>query len=132
MQIAHLTELGSEASDPNTFVGQARLTRLQGLSDNPAVHGFRVEFEAAARTNWHTHSGPQLLIVVSGTCRLQKDGEPVTELATGDVACIAPGERHWHGASADGPMTHVAINISSKTTWLEPVTDIEYSGTDRV
>ena len=29
-------------------------------------------------------------------------------------------------------MTHVAININSKTTWLEPVTDIEYSGTDRV
>ena len=131
MQIAHLAALGSEASDPNSFVGRARLTRLQGLSDSPAVHGFRVEFEAAARTNWHTHSGPQLLIVVSGTCRLQKDGEPVTELATGDVACIAPGERHWHGASADGPMTHVAININSKTTWLEPVTDLEYSGTGR-
>ena len=130
MQIAQLGELASETSDPNNFVGQARLTRMPGLSDDPAVHGFRVEFEAAARTNWHMHSGPQLLIVVSGTCRLQKADEPIAELATGDVACIAPGERHWHGASADGPMTHVAININSKTTWLEPVTDAEYSGTD--
>ena len=130
MQIARLGELASETSDPNNFVGQARLTRMPGLSDDPAVHGFRVEFEAAARTNWHMHSGPQLLMVVSGTCRLQKAGEPIAELATGDVACIAPGERHWHGASADGPMTHVAININSRTTWLEPVTDAEYSGTD--
>ena len=130
MRIAQLAELLSEASDPNTFVGRARLTRLSGLADDPAVHGFRVEFEPAARTNWHTHSGPQLLLIVSGTCRLQKDGEPATELVSGDVACIAPGERHWHGASADAPMTHVAININSKTTWLEPVTDAEYSGTD--
>ncbi|MYD71992.1 MAG: cupin domain-containing protein [Acidobacteria bacterium] len=130
MQIAQLARLVSEASDPNTFVGRARLTRLPGLSDDPAVHGFRVEFQPAARTNWHTHSGPQLLIVVAGTCRLQKDGEAVIELASGDVACIAPGERHWHGASPDGPMTHVAINISSRTTWLEPVSDAEYSATD--
>ena len=128
MRIARLAELGSEPSDPNTFVGQARLTRMPGLSGDPAVQGFRVEFQPAARTNWHAHSGPQLLIVVSGTCRLQKAGGPVMELPTGDVACIAPGERHWHGASPDGPMTHVAINIDSTTTWLAPVTDAEYGG----
>lgn len=128
MRIARLVELGAESSDPSTFVGKAGLTRMPGLSDDPAVQGFRVEFEPAARTNWHTHSGPQLLIVVSGTCRLQKAGGPVEKLATGDVACIAPGERHWHGASPDGPMTHVAINIDSTTTWLAPVTDAEYGG----
>ncbi len=128
MRTARLTELGSEPSDPSTFVGQARLTRMPGLSDQPVVQGFRVEFQPAARTNWHTHSGPQLLIVVSGTCRLQKAGGPVEELATGDVACIAPGECHWHGASPDGVMTHVAINIDSTTTWLAPVTDAEYGG----
>lgn len=128
MRIAQLAALASETADPRTFTGQARMTRMPGLSDNPDVRAFRVAFEAGARTHWHTHSGPQLLVVLDGRCRLQCDGEPVREVSAGDVACIAPGERHWHGASADGPMTHLAVNIASETTWLEAVTDAEYDG----
>ena len=128
MRIARLAALASEAADPNTFTGDARMTRLSGLSDAPAIRAFRVRFEPRARTHWHTHSGPQLLVVVEGRCRLQCAGEPVREIETGDVACIDAGERHWHGASADGPMTHLAVNIESATTWLEAVTDEEYAG----
>lgn len=128
MRVSQLAALASEASDRNTFVGRARLTRMPGLSDDPKINAFRVAFEPAARTNWHTHSGPQLLVVLSGRCRLQCDGEAVREIDAGDVACIAPGERHWHGASAGGPMAHLAINVASKTTWLEPVSDAEYAG----
>ena len=120
----------SEASDPNTFTGHARMTRMPGLSDDPAIKAFRVEFALAARTHWHTHSGPQLLVVLAGRCRLQCAGEPVREIRTGDVACIAAGERHWHGAANDGPMTHLAVNIQSATTWLDAVTDAEYAGAD--
>lgn len=130
MRIARLAALASEAADPNTFTGHARMTRMPGLSDAPAVKAFRVEFAAAARTHWHTHSGPQLLVVLDGHCRLQCEGEPVREIEAGDVACITAGERHWHGASADGPMTHLAVNIESTTTWLDAVTDAEYAGGD--
>ena len=130
MRIAQLAALASEASDPNTFTGHARMTRMPGLSDAPSVKAFRVEFEAAARTHWHVHSGPQLLVVLDGRCRLQCDGEAVREIEKGDVACIAAGERHWHGASAEAPMTHLAVNIESVTTWFEGVTDAEYAGSD--
>ncbi len=128
MRIAELAALASEAADPNTFTGRARMTRMPGLSDAPAVKAFRVVFEPAARTHWHVHSGPQLLIVLDGWCRLQCEGQPVREIGTGDVACIAAGERHWHGAWAGGPMTHLAVNIESVTTWLDAVTDAEYAG----
>ena len=130
MRVARLAALASEASDPNTFTGRARMTRMPGLSDAPAVKAFRVEFQPQARTHWHVHSGPQLLVVLEGRCRLQCEGEPVREIETGDVACIAAGERHWHGASADDPMTHLAVNIESITTWLEAVTDSQYAGRD--
>lgn len=128
MRILRLAERDSEPSDPNTFTGHACLTRMTGLSDDPKLNAYRVEFELRARTAWHTHSGPQLLVVISGRCRLQRDGEPIAEIIPGDVACIAPGERHWHGAGPDAPMIHLAINIDSATTWLEKVTDAEYSG----
>lgn len=126
MRIARLAALASEAADPNTFTGHARMTRMPGLSDAPEVKAFRVEFEPAARTHWHTHSGPQLLVVLDGRCRLQCEGDPVREIEAGDVACIEPDRRHWHGASPDGPMTHLAVNIESTTTWLEAVTEEQY------
>ena len=117
MQVFTLAALDSEPSDPNTFVGQARPS-----------HVYRVAFEAGARTNWHSHSGPQLLQIVEGRCRFQRAGAPVQEAEAGDLISFAPEERHWHGAWPNGPMTHIAINIDATTTWSTPVTDVEYLG----
>ncbi len=128
MKVFTLAALDSEPSDPNTFVGRARLTRMSDAAAHPQTNIYRVAFEASARTNWHRHTGPQLLQILEGTCRFQKAGEPVHEAAAGDLISIAPGERHWHGAAPTGPMTHVAINIDAKTDWFEPVTDEDYAG----
>ena len=128
MKIFTLATLDSEASDPNTFVGRARLTRMNDAAAHPHTNVYRVAFEAGARTNWHSHTGPQLLQVVEGICRFQKAGEPVREAVVGDLISIEPGARHWHGATADGAMTHVAVNIDLKTSWFEPVTDEDYAG----
>jgi 4-carboxymuconolactone decarboxylase len=128
MKTFTLGALDSEPADPNTFVGRARLTRMNDAAADPHTHVYRVAFEAGARTNWHLHTGPQLLQVIEGTCRFQKDGDRVREALVGDLISIEPGERHWHGAAAAGPMTHIAINIDAKTQWLEPVTDEDYTG----
>ena len=128
MKVFRLAVLAPEASDPNTFVGQARLTRMNDAAETPHTNVYRVAFEAGARTNWHSHTGPQLLQILEGTCRFQKDGEPVREAVVGDLISIAPGERHWHGATPGGPMTHAAINIEATTSWFEPVTDEQYAG----
>jgi len=128
MKVFTLATLDSEPSDPNTFVGRARLTRMSDAAAQPQTNVYRVGFDAGARTNWHSHTGPQLLQILEGTCRFQKAGGPVREAAVGDLISIEPGERHWHGATPGGPMTHAAINIDATTSWFEPVTESEYAG----
>ena len=127
MRIFRLRGQIQEPSDPNTFTGQAKLTRMTGVCDNPQVNVYRVDFKPGARTDWHTHSGPQLLLIVAGRCRFQKEGEPVQEADAGDVVCIEPDERHWHGASERSPTTHLAININARTVWLDKVNDEQYA-----
>ncbi|MCA1738226.1 MAG: cupin domain-containing protein, partial [Actinobacteria bacterium] len=93
---------------------------------------FRVLFEPGARTNWHTHPEGQILYVITGEGRAQKEGEPAVAIGSGDVVYFAPNEKHWHGAGPDTFMVHMAINPANTfgggTDWMEPVTDEEYSG----
>ena len=127
MKVFTLTALDSEPSDPYTFVGRARLTRMNDAAAHPHTNIYRVAFEVGARTNWHSHTGPQLLQIIEGTCRFQTAGAPVHEAAVGDLISFDAGERHWRGAATTGPMTHIAINIDATTNWYEPVSDEEYS-----
>ena len=54
----------------------------------------------------------------------------VQEIRPGDVVYIEPDEEHWHGATADRFMAHVAIQEADDNgqvvTWLDHVTDEEY------
>jgi quercetin dioxygenase-like cupin family protein len=90
-----------------------------------------VSFEPGARTAWHTHPLGQTLYVIAGLGRVQTKGGPIREIRPGDVVWIPPGEKHWHGASPTNAMTHLAMQESldgSHATWMEKVTDEEYSG----
>ena len=90
-----------------------------------------VSFMPGARTNWHTHPLGQVLYVVSGTGRVQKEGEPIREIRAGDVVWIPPGEKHWHGAGPTTQMVHIGMaepldGVSA--VWMEPVSDADYGG----
>lgn len=128
MKVFDLASQPVQIVDGANFTGEGTLVRMDGVCENPHVNAYRVTFEPGTRTAWHTHSGTQLLLVVEGTCRFQKDGGAVQEIDTGGIVSIAPGERHWHGATPDARMVHVALNIDAATTWLEKVTDSEYRG----
>ena len=57
---------------------------------------------------------------------------PVEEIRPGDIVWFEPGEKHWHGASAEVAMSHLAIAeaLDGKVVdWLEHVTDEQYRGT---
>lgn len=82
------------------------------------TRGSFVRFEPGAHTHWHKHSGGQLLHIVEGSARVQAWGEPVQSLRAGDTAVAPPDEKHWHGASEDGPMTQLAVT-SGAVAWLE-------------
>ena len=91
----------------------------------------RVAFEPGARTAWHTHPLGQTLYVIFGVGRVQTKGGPIREIKAGDVVWIPPGEKHWHGAAPTSGMVHVAMQESldgNHVTWMEHVTDAEYSG----
>jgi quercetin dioxygenase-like cupin family protein len=123
MKILHQGDVARAPVDPSNFSGPGWMQRAGGYDDEPGIKLFRVHFEPGTRTHWHVHSGPQLLHVIEGRCLVQRKGGPVEVLETGDVAIVEPGEVHWHGADPSGPMTHLAVNVASETTWLGPGDD---------
>jgi quercetin dioxygenase-like cupin family protein len=114
-------------ADPATFVGSAQMKPLAAAEDGAAVHLYHVRFDAGARTNWHTHSGPQWLFVVAGRIRAQRWGEAPRDVVEGDAVLFSPGEKHWHGAAPGASGAHLAVNVNAKTTWLEPVSEEDYN-----
>jgi quercetin dioxygenase-like cupin family protein len=113
------------------FTGTVRIDPLFSPPDPARVAGAHVTFEPGARTAWHTHPLGQTLIVTFGRGRVQREGGPVEEIRPGDVVWFAPGEKHWHGASATTAMSHFAIQerLDGKAVdWMEQVTDAQYEG----
>ncbi len=93
------------------------------------VHALLVAFEPGARTAWHTHPLGQTLHVVSGTGLVGLRGQAPRVIRTGDTVWFAPGEEHWHGATPDNAMTHMAIQEATggrAADWLEQVADADY------
>ena len=111
------------------FTGTVRIDPLFERSEPARVAAATVTFEPGARTAWHTHPLGQSLIVIAGAGRAQRWGGPIEEIRPGDVVWFAPGEKHWHGASATTAMTHIAIQerLDGKAAdWMEHVTDEQY------
>ena len=113
------------------FTGTVRVDPLFKAPTPARASGAYVTFEPGARSNWHTHPLGQTLIVTSGFGFVQSWGGPVKVIRPGDVVSCPPGEKHWHGASPNTAMTHIAIQeaLDGKVVdWMEKVTDEQYNG----
>lgn len=111
------------------FTGSVRVDPLFQAQAPARTSGSLVTFETGARSAWHTHPLGQVLIVTTGTGRVQRWGDPVDEIRQGDVVWIPPGQKHWHGASPDSSMAHIAISESLEgkaVEWMEKVSDAQY------
>jgi quercetin dioxygenase-like cupin family protein len=131
MEIKRIGSQPSGKGPSDWFTGTVRIDPLFDRSEPARVSGASVTFEPGARTAWHTHPLGQTLIVTAGSGRAQREGGPVEEIRPGDVIWFAPGEKHWHGASATTAMTHIAIQekLNGKPVdWLEKVSDEQYRG----
>ena len=111
------------------FTGTTHLNMLVTRDDvfNSSIGN--VTFDKGARTNWHKHSGGQILLVTAGEGRYQEKGKEIQILKAGDVVKIPPNVEHWHDAAPDSEFAHISIepNIpNNQTTWLDAVTDEEY------
>jgi quercetin dioxygenase-like cupin family protein len=119
------TRLASE----KYFTGRVTQDPIIEAEAPARLRAVSVRFEPGARTHWHTHPLGQTLHVVSGAGRAQSWGGSVQEIKAGDTVWFAPGEKHWHGASAHTAMTHIAMQEAqdgSAVDWLEPVSDDQY------
>lgn len=111
------------------FTGTVRIDLLFQAADPAPVQGVNMTFEPGARTAWHTHPLGQTLIVTAGCGWAQREGGPIEEIRLGDVVWIAPGEKHWHGATPTTAMTHIAIQEmldGEVVEWMEQVSDEQY------
>lgn len=117
------------AGSAETFSGAVRISSpFQALPPGKAG-GAKVAFMARARTAWHAHPLGQTLIVIDGVGLVQQQGHPAQVIRPGDVVTIPPKVRHWHGAGAAGPMTHLAIaekDNGISVTWQDQVTEQDY------
>jgi quercetin dioxygenase-like cupin family protein len=127
-----IKRVGSQASNKGPsdwFTGAVRIDQPFQGTEPARVSGATVTFEPGARTAWHTHPLGQTLFVTAGCGWAQREGGPVEEIRPGDVVWFAPGEKHWHGATATTGMSHIAVaeKLDGKSVdWLEQVSDEQY------
>jgi quercetin dioxygenase-like cupin family protein len=114
---------GTVAAQQSNFMG-GNPTRM----DSAKVSTLRLKFPAGSRSNWHTHSWGQLLMVEEGRGRTQERGKPVREVLPWQPWFTAAGVEHWHGAALDQDMVQMTI-YEGDVKWLEPVGDKEYRAT---
>ena len=114
---------------PDHFTGKVSVESLFSSPGSGSYSGGVVNFQAGARTAWHTHPAGQTLIILSGLGLVQAEGEPAQAMQPGDVVWIPANVRHWHGATPNHAMSHVAIaepENGSTVTWKERVNDQQY------
>jgi len=87
-------------------------------SDN--LNTIRVRVDAGARSNWHSHTWGQLLLVEQGRGRLGLRDKRVWEIRPGEPVFTEPNVEHWHGAAPNQSMIMIATH-GNGVGWSEPV-----------
>lgn len=129
MEITETASRPSVDGPEEYFTGDVRIDPLFDAQDDARAAAASVTFEPGARTAWHTHPLGQRLVVTDGRGLVQREGGPIREVRAGDVVWFPPGERHWHGATPENAMTHIAVQEERDGTavaWGAHVTDEEY------
>jgi quercetin dioxygenase-like cupin family protein len=90
-----------------------------------------VRFAPGAHTAWHSHARGQTLRVTAGIALIGTRHGTIIEALPGQTIYTPPGEEHWHGATPENFMEHLAMleaadDPATTTTWLEHLTANEY------
>jgi quercetin dioxygenase-like cupin family protein len=123
--VSHTTKGPAE-----TFTGDVYVNPIHRGEEPSRMIVSLVRFTPGARSAWHSHAMGQTLHVTDGVGLVQtRDGKTI-RMRPGDTVYTPPGEEHWHGATSDNFMSHLAmlegVANGNGTTWLELVTDEEY------
>src|SRR5207248_9122732 len=129
MEIKSIASQPTDKGADEFFTGNVRVAPLFTASHPARMSCACVTFEPGARSAWHTHPLGQTLIVTAGRGFVQSWGGLVEEIHPGDVVSCPPGEKHWHGATPDSALSHLAIQeeLDGKVvSWMEKVSGEQY------
>ena len=122
MKVVKMSEVkGEDKSADGIFTGgKVDIQFLIGggiddLSKIP-ISALQVNFSPGARTKFHIHTNPQILVVTKGTGKVATEDEEIT-VTPGTVIFFPPDENHWHGATDDSEFSHISITTPGETTW---------------
>ncbi|MER5279156.1 cupin domain-containing protein [Streptomyces sp. NPDC002809] len=126
-----ITSTPTAKAPAERFTGDVYLNMIEAPVPPAHLACALVRFTPGARTNWHSHANGQTLHITDGVGLVgTRDGHVVRVSAGQTVKCPA-GEEHWHGGTDTTLMAHIAMVVGDAdgdgTTWLEPVTDGQYT-----
>ena len=75
-------------------------------------------FGRGARSQWHRHPYPQILLVLAGVGLVGVDNTE-QEVRPGEVITLPAHVWHWHGASGNSEMHMVSIMRPGPIEWRE-------------
>jgi quercetin dioxygenase-like cupin family protein len=117
MRVLKINDLPEKPMDTATpiagWTGGAVSRTRQAVIGEGQSENFRcnvVNFRIGATTGWHVHDCDQILVVTAGRGIAATESEE-REIAVGDIVHIKAGERHWHGATANSPMSHITVTV---------------------
>ena len=123
--------LDTGAGPGDWFTGDVYIDAVAATPAPGRAQALLVHFGPGARTAWHTHPLGQTIFVTEGVGLCQREGGPIEEIRPGDRVFFEPGENHWHGATPNRFMAHIAMQQSDDSgrsvTWGRHVTDEEYA-----
>jgi quercetin dioxygenase-like cupin family protein len=113
------------------FTGSVYIDGIRNPDDQSTIGAANVHFTPGARTAWHTHPKGQTIYVLEGVGLAQCEGGSIEVIRPGDVVYFEPNENHWHGATKNRFMAHIAMQEADAdgnvVRWGKQVTDEEYS-----
>jgi quercetin dioxygenase-like cupin family protein len=105
--------------DAPIFRGVVRVRDLAGAGQSEQLRAILVRFDAGSANVPHTHSFDQALFIVEGEGIVAND-DAKHRVHAGDLIIIPAGERHWHGATPESAMAHLAFGIRGSTEISDP------------
>jgi quercetin dioxygenase-like cupin family protein len=125
------SSIETKAGPSDWFTGAVYIDAVAAPSGSSRLSASNVHFTPGARTAWHTHANGQTIYVIEGVGLAQRRGGPIEEIHPGDRLFFEPGEDHWHGATPNRFMTHLAMlevdDDGNPAVWGDHVTDAEYN-----
>ena len=129
MKIFSSDSRSSKKANPEWFTGDVWQDVIIEAPEPARLRALKVTFAPGARTAWHTHPLGQTLYIVTGVGLIGIRNGDVNIIKPGDSIWIPPNEEHWHGATSENVMVHIAIQESlngNTANWLEKVNDRDY------